>query len=120
MMIFQMLSLRNGLSLHPMYFHEGLHSLPLSRMSTELSEGNGSTPLNMTSTLPHPQDNPLLYASNLPNKNTLPSQPSMSSYPSYINNTETSFGVESGIPAQKKRLQRSSEVSQSYKLERRM
>ncbi|GAU26040.1 hypothetical protein TSUD_225010 [Trifolium subterraneum] len=106
----QMLSLRNGLSLHPMCFSEGLHSLPFSQMSTELSEGNRSAPLNMASTLPHHQDNPLLYASNLPNKNTLPSQPSMSSYPSYINNAETSFGLESRIPAQKKRLQRSSEA----------
>ncbi|CAJ2646167.1 unnamed protein product [Trifolium pratense] len=106
----QMLSLRNGLSLHPMCFPEGLHSLPFSRMSTELSEGNRSAPLNMASTLPYPQDNPLLYASNLPNKNTLLSQPSMSSYPSYINNAETSFGLESRIPAQKKRLQRTSEA----------
>ncbi|WJX60728.1 hypothetical protein P8452_45903 [Trifolium repens] len=105
----QMLSLRNGLSLHPMCFSEGLHSLPFSRISTELNEGNRSAPLNMPSTLPHPQDNPLLYTSNLPNKNTLPSQPSMSSYPSYINNTETSFGLESRTPAQKKRLQQSSE-----------
>jgi hypothetical protein len=111
--IFQMLSLRNGLSLHPMCFSEGLHSLPFSRISTELNEGNRSAPLNMPSTLPRPQDNPLLYASNLPDKNTLPSQPSMSSYSSYVNTAETSFNLESRIPAQKKRLQRSSEVSQS-------
>ncbi|XP_073220182.1 transcription factor SPATULA isoform X1 [Cicer arietinum] len=103
----QMLSLRNGLNLHPMCYPEGLQPLTLSQMSMELCDGNRSTPLNMTSTLPLPQENPLLYGSNLPNKTTLPSQPSMS-YPSYINNTETSFGVESRIPTQKRPLKRSS------------
>ncbi|CAL5187872.1 unnamed protein product [Lathyrus oleraceus] len=108
----QMLSLKNGLSLHPMCYPEGLQPLSLSRLSMELSDGNRSTPLNMTSTLPHPQDNnPLLYASNLPNKNTLTSQPSMSSYPSYVNNNlETSFAVESRIPSHKRPLQQTSET----------
>lgn len=103
-----MLSMRNGLSLHPMYFSEGFQPLQLSRMSMDLSEGNRSTPLNITATLP--QTNPLLYASNLPNKSTLPNQPSVP-YPSYINNPQTSFGPESPIPTQKKSFQRSSEVS---------
>lgn len=118
MVIFQMLSLKNGLSLHPMCYPEGLQPLSLSRLSMELSDGNRSTPLNMTSTLPHPQDNnPLLYASNLPNKNTLASQPSMSSYPSYVNNNvETSFAVESRIPSHKRPLQQTSEVSHLFGL----
>ncbi|XP_061341497.1 transcription factor SPATULA [Gastrolobium bilobum] len=106
----QMLSMRNGLSLHPMCFPEGVQPLQLSRMNMELSEGNRSTPLNMTATLPLHQENPLHYASNLPNKHTLPNQ-SSGPYPSFINNSETSFGLESRIPAHINPLQprRSSE-----------
>ncbi|CAI8588887.1 unnamed protein product [Vicia faba] len=107
----QMLSLKNGLSLHPMCYPEGLQPLSLSRLGMELSDGNRSTPLNMTSTLPHPQDNnSLLYASNLPNKNTLTSQSSMPSYPTYVNNAETSFAAESRIPSHKRPLQQTSEA----------
>ncbi|XP_027362235.1 transcription factor SPATULA [Abrus precatorius] len=100
----QMLSMRNGLSLHPMCFPEGLQTLQLSQMSLELSERNRSTPLNMTATLPLHQENPLHYASNLPNKHTVPNQPS-APYPSYINNSETSFGIEPHIPQHIKPLQ---------------
>ncbi|XP_029127609.1 transcription factor SPATULA isoform X2 [Cajanus cajan] len=97
----QMLSMRNGLSLHPMCYPEGLQ---LSQMSMELSERNRSTPLNMTATLPLHQENPLHYASNLPNKHAVPNQPS-APYPPYINNSETSFGLESRIQPDIKPLQ---------------
>ncbi|KAK7406530.1 hypothetical protein VNO78_08157 [Psophocarpus tetragonolobus] len=101
----QMLSMRNGLSLHPMCFPEGLQPLQLSQISMELSERNrSSTHLNMTATLPLHQDNPLLYASNLPNKHTLRNQ-SSASYPPYINNSETSFGLECRIQPDIKPLQ---------------
>ncbi|KAE9606785.1 hypothetical protein Lal_00026273 [Lupinus albus] len=93
----QMLSMRNGLSLHPMCFHEGLQPLQLSRMSMELGEENRPIPLNMTTTLPMHQRNSLNYASsNLPNQHTFPNQPSVP-YPSYVNNSEASFGLESPI-----------------------
>ncbi|KAL2348381.1 hypothetical protein Fmac_002381 [Flemingia macrophylla] len=99
----QMLSMRNGLSLHPMCFPDGLQPLQLSQMSMELSERNRSTPLNMTATLPLHQENPMQYAPNLPNK-TVPNQPS-APYPPYINNSETSFGLESRIQPDIKPLQ---------------
>ena len=110
-----MLSMRNGLTLHPMCFPEGLQPLQLSQMGMELSERNRSTPLNMTATLPLHQENPLHYTSNLLNKHILPNQPS-APYPSFINNPETSFGLESRIQPETKPLQHqggSSEVSSS-------
>ncbi|TKY70587.1 Transcription factor SPATULA [Spatholobus suberectus] len=100
----QMLSMRNGLSLHPMCFPESLQPLQLSQMSMELSERNRSTHLNMTATLPLHQENPLHYASNLPDKHTVPNQPP-APYPPYINSSETSFGLESRIQPDIKPLQ---------------
>ncbi|RDY09690.1 Transcription factor SPATULA, partial [Mucuna pruriens] len=85
----QMLSMRNGLSLHPMCFPEGLQPLQLSQMGIEFSERNRSTSLNMSATLPLQQENPLHYAS----KHTLPNQPP-APYPPYINNSETSLGPD--------------------------
>ena len=116
MKIFQMLSMRNGLSLHPMCFPDGLQPLQLSQMGMELSERNRSTPLKMSATLPlHQDNNPLHYASNLPNKHNLPNQPSVP-YPPYIDNPETSFGLEPRIQTDMKPLQHkggSSEVRSS-------
>ncbi|KAH1157732.1 hypothetical protein AAZX31_11G053300 [Glycine max] len=101
----QMLSMRNGLSLHPMCFPEGLQPLQLSQMGMELSERNRFTSLNMSATLPlHQDNNPLHYASNLPNKHNLPNQPSVP-YPPYIDNPETSFGLEPRIQTDMKPLQ---------------
>ncbi|KAH1163806.1 hypothetical protein AAZX31_01G174600 [Glycine max] len=92
----QMLSMRNGLSLHPMCFPDGLQPLQLSQMGMELSERNRSTPLKMSATLPlHQDNNPLHYASNQP---CVP-------YPPYINNPETSFGLEPRIQPDTKPLQ---------------
>ncbi|KAL2595587.1 hypothetical protein AAZV13_11G049300 [Glycine max] len=101
----KMLSMRNGLSLHPMCFPEGLQPLQLSQMGMELSERNRFTSLNMSATLPlHQDNNPLHYASNLPNKHNLPNQPSVP-YPPYIDNPETSFGLEPRIQTDMKPLQ---------------
>ncbi|MED6210642.1 hypothetical protein PIB30_066088 [Stylosanthes scabra] len=100
----QMLSMRNGLSLHPMSFPEGFQPLQFSRMSLEFSEENRDIPLNMTETLPLHQGNPLHYASSLPNKPAIPNQPSVT-YPSYINNSEAPFGLESPILPHTKPLQ---------------
>jgi len=105
MIKFQMLSMRNGLTLHPMCFPEGLQAVQLSEMGMELSERNRSTPLNITATLPlHQENNPLHYTSNLQSKHILPNQPS-APYPSFINNPETSFGLESRIQPETKPLQ---------------
>ncbi|XP_057762632.1 transcription factor SPATULA-like [Arachis stenosperma] len=99
----QMLSMRNGLSLHPMSFPEGLQPLQFSRMSMEFSEENRAIPVNMTESLPLHQGNPLHYAS-LPNKPTMPNQPSVT-YPPYLNNSEAPFGLEPPILTHIKHLQ---------------
>ncbi|XP_047150057.1 transcription factor SPATULA-like isoform X2 [Vigna umbellata] len=76
----QMLSMRNGLSLHPMFFPEALQPQQLSQIRMDSSEENRSMP----------------YSSNMPNKQIVADQPSMST-PSYIFNSETSFRLESHI-----------------------
>ncbi|KAE9596673.1 hypothetical protein Lal_00007322 [Lupinus albus] len=115
----QMLSMRNGLSPHPMCFPEGLQPLQLSQMNMELGEENRSIPLNMAATLPMHQGNPLNYASsNLPNQHTVHNPPSVP-YPSYINNSEASFDLESPVLSNIKPLQprRSSEICREYMLQ---
>lgn len=98
-----MLSMRNGLSLHPMCFNEGLQAqaLQLSHMRSEINEENRSLPLNMTTTLPLHQENPLQYVSysSLPNKRNARDQ-LLAPSPSYVINPETSFGLESPMLTQ--------------------
>lgn len=91
--------MRNGLSLHPMCFPEGLQPLQFSQMRM-CGEESKSIPLNTTATLP------LHDASDLPDKCAVPS-------PSNIFNSETSFGIESPIPGHLRPFEptRSSEVS---------
>lgn len=91
-----MLSMRNGLSLHPMFFPEGLQPQQLSQMRMDSSEENRSIPSNTTATLPMQQENPMPYSSNMANKQIVADQPSMTT-PSYIFNSETSFRLESHI-----------------------
>ncbi|OIV92873.1 hypothetical protein TanjilG_01007 [Lupinus angustifolius] len=115
----QMLSMRNGLSSHPMCFPEGLQPLQLSQMSMELGEENRSIPLNMEATLPMRQGNPVNYtSSNLPNQQTMHNHPSVP-YPSYINNSEASFELESPVLSHIKPLQprRSSEICREHILQ---
>ncbi|KAI4314979.1 hypothetical protein L6164_027833 [Bauhinia variegata] len=94
----QMLSMRNGSSLHPMCFPEALQPLQLSQMRMEFGEENSGVPLSMAATLPLHQENPLHYGCGLPNKRTVPDQPSVPP-PSYTMNSETSFGLEPPILA---------------------
>ncbi|KAK8471502.1 hypothetical protein PHAVU_003G242900 [Phaseolus vulgaris] len=93
----QMLSMRNRLSLHPMFFPEGLQPPQLPQMRMDPSEENRSIPSNTTATLPIQQENPMPYSSTLPNKQIVADQPSMSAA-SYLFNSETSFRLESHIP----------------------
>ncbi|KAK7346987.1 hypothetical protein VNO80_21511 [Phaseolus coccineus] len=94
----QMLSMRNRLSLHPMFFPEGLQPSQLSQMRIDPIEENRSIPSNTTATLPIQQENPMPYSSStLPNKQIVADQPSMSAA-SYLFNSETSFRLESHIP----------------------
>lgn len=92
-----MLSMRNGLSLHPMLFPEGLQPPQFSQMRMDSSEENRCIPSNTTTTLPMQQENTIPYSSNLRNKEIVADQPSMPT-PSYIFNSQTSFRLESHIP----------------------
>jgi len=89
--------MRNRFSLHPMLFPEGLQPPQLSQMRMDSSEENRSIPSNTAATLPMQQENPMPYSSNLPNKQIVADQPSMST-PSYLFNSDTSFRLESHIP----------------------
>ncbi|KAL4375501.1 hypothetical protein AHAS_Ahas05G0288100 [Arachis hypogaea] len=59
-----------------MRFPEGLQPLQFSRMSIEFSEENRAIPVNMIESLRLHQGSPLHYAF-LPNKPTMPNQPSV-------------------------------------------
>ncbi|XP_028764083.1 transcription factor SPATULA isoform X1 [Neltuma alba] len=94
----QMLSMRNGLSLHPMCFSEDLQAQRFGQMRCEFSEENRSLPVNTATTLPLTQENPLQYES----KSSLPDKLSTQDQrlvppPSYKINPETSYGLESPV-----------------------
>ncbi|KAG5097978.1 hypothetical protein JHK82_047832 [Glycine max] len=94
----QMLSMRNGLSLHTMFFQEGLQPLQLSQVPRmDSGEESRLIPSNPTASLSMHQENPMHYLSNLPNKLAMIDQQSVPT-PSYIINSETSFRLESPIP----------------------
>ncbi|KAL2573878.1 hypothetical protein AAZX31_17G165400 [Glycine max] len=94
----KMLSMRNGLSLHTMFFQEGLQPLQLSQVPRmDSGEESRLIPSNPTASLPMHQENPMHYLSNLPNKLAMADQQSVPT-PSYIINSETSFRLESPIP----------------------
>ncbi|KAG4933524.1 hypothetical protein JHK87_047526 [Glycine soja] len=94
----QMLSMRNGLSLHTMFFQEGLQPLQLSQVPRmDSGEESRLIPSNPTASLSMHQENPMHYLSNLPNKLAMADQQSVPT-PSYIINSETSFRLESPIP----------------------
>nr|KYP45538.1 hypothetical protein KK1_032896 [Cajanus cajan] len=107
-----MLSMKNGLSFHPMFFPEGLQPLQLSQMRMDSGEENKYTHSNTKATLPVQQEKHIHFSSNLSNKHTVADQSSMQT-PSYILNSETSFRLESPIPENIRSFQlgRFSEVS---------
>ncbi|KAL2333535.1 hypothetical protein Fmac_014748 [Flemingia macrophylla] len=92
----QMLSMRNGLSFHPMLFPEGLQPLQVYQMRMDSGEENRSTHSNTTTSRPMHKENPIHFSSNLPNKHTVANQSPMPT-PSYIVGSETSFRLESPI-----------------------
>ncbi|KAJ7944436.1 Transcription factor SPATULA [Quillaja saponaria] len=94
----QMLSMKNGLSLHPMCLPGALQPIQLSQMKKNIGDENRSPPLNLTGTLPLHQENPLHEVYSLPRKRTASTQPSLPSL-SCIINSET-FGLDSPVQAQ--------------------
>ncbi|XP_021714329.1 transcription factor SPATULA-like [Chenopodium quinoa] len=99
----QMLSMRNGVSLHPMCLPGGqgiLHPSQLSQMGIDFDDASGSYDMNMTTalnTIPETSNTTL----NLPNQCTSSVRPSLATVPSpsIINSEAMSFGLESCIPA---------------------
>ena len=82
--LFQMLSMRNGLISHLLWFPQGLKP-----MRMEVGGDNTSKTLNRTTTLPLHRENSLRSASNLPDKLTMMDQ-SLLTPPSYIIESKSS------------------------------
>ncbi|KAF2283736.1 hypothetical protein GH714_014661 [Hevea brasiliensis] len=91
----QMLSMRNGISFHPMCLPGMLQPVQLSQYSRGFSEENGSQHLNISGSLALNQENTEQIIFDLPNQCAISSQLSV---PNIIN-SETSFGMESSIRA---------------------
>ncbi|XP_010270226.1 PREDICTED: transcription factor SPATULA isoform X2 [Nelumbo nucifera] len=96
----QMLSMRNGLSLHPVYLPGVLQPIPLPQVPMDFSGGSGSLHMTAgTSTLPMNQETSTRMAFSLPNQCTSSHQPVVLPSMTNISNSETSFGIGSSHQA---------------------
>nr|ADG56590.1 ALCATRAZ/SPATULA-like protein [Prunus persica] len=94
----QMLSMRNGMSLHPMCLPGALQPVQVSQMRMDLGEENRPLHLDMTGTLLMNQESPTQNLFHFSNQCTDANQsyvPDMSN----VVNSETSFGLESSMRA---------------------
>ncbi|XP_030551874.1 transcription factor SPATULA [Rhodamnia argentea] len=89
----QMLSMRNGLSLHPMCLPGVVQPIQLPQMRIGFDEENGPLHMNMAPTFPVNNETSTENVFGLPNDRAVPSEPSMSN----MMNSEISFGLESSI-----------------------
>ncbi|XP_057948874.1 transcription factor SPATULA isoform X2 [Malania oleifera] len=92
----QMLSMRNGLSLHPLCLPGVVQPMQLSQMKVGFGETNGSSHMNMVGTLPMNQENPGQTMFSISSQCNPSNQPSVSNLLDIIN-SETSFGLESQV-----------------------
>ncbi|KAM7250470.1 hypothetical protein ACFE04_022353 [Oxalis oulophora] len=83
----QMLTMRNGLNMHPMSLPGGLQ--PIQLQMSNCGEENTSTHINMTGTLPVNQETSIQGVYNLPSHSVMPN----------VIDSRNSFGMESSIPA---------------------
>ncbi|KAJ4714858.1 Transcription factor SPATULA [Melia azedarach] len=93
----QVLTMKNGLNLHPLYFPGGLPPIQLSEMRMGFGAENGSPHMQSTGALVNQQTS-IQNVFSLPNQHTSPNQlqlPNMSN----IINSETSFWMDSSIQA---------------------
>ncbi|TYI01689.1 hypothetical protein ES332_A11G219500v1 [Gossypium tomentosum] len=90
----QMLSMRNGLSLHPMCLPGVLQPLQFSQTRMNFGEENGSLPINMSETVPANPETSVQMVFDLPNQCSS-SNPGSVPNISNIITSETSFGLES-------------------------
>ncbi|XP_065875242.1 transcription factor SPATULA isoform X2 [Euphorbia lathyris] len=94
----QMLSMRNGISLHPMCLPRLLQPIQLSQFSRGFSDDNGSQQMNIIGSVPLNQENPDQTLYDLPNQCTVSNQFSSLNM-STILSSETSFGIDSSLRA---------------------
>ncbi|XP_022751259.1 transcription factor SPATULA-like [Durio zibethinus] len=90
----QMLSMRNGLSLHPMCLPGVLQPIQFSQTRMDFGEENGSLHMNLSGTLPADQETSAQMVFNLPNQCSS-SNPATVPDMSNIVTSETPFGLES-------------------------
>ncbi|XWS33596.1 hypothetical protein CRYUN_Cryun22dG0096600 [Craigia yunnanensis] len=90
----QMLSMRNGLSLHPLCLPGILQPIQFSQTRMDFGEENGSLPMNVSGTVPVNQETSAQMVFDLPNQCSS-SNPASVPNMSNIITSETSFGLES-------------------------
>ncbi|XVF15536.1 hypothetical protein REPUB_Repub09cG0162500 [Reevesia pubescens] len=90
----QMLSMRNGLSLHPMYLPGVVQPIQFPQTRIDFGEENGSLPLNVSGTVPANQETSAQIVFDLPNQCSS-SNPASVPNMSNIITSDTSFGLES-------------------------
>ncbi|GLT50139.1 hypothetical protein SLA2020_236470 [Shorea laevis] len=95
----QMLTMRNGLSLHPMCLPGALPPIQLSQTRAVFAEENESLHMNSSGTLPMNQEAAGQTIFSLPNQCTISNHLPVHNIPGLIN-PETSYGLESSIQAQ--------------------
>ncbi|KAA8537772.1 hypothetical protein F0562_027648 [Nyssa sinensis] len=94
----QMLSMRNGLSLHPFYLPGSLQPMQLPQAGMGFDEGNGLLNTNTgADTFPGNQEIPLRSGFDLSNQCTPSNEPIIIPPLTNITNPETSFGMEESI-----------------------
>ncbi|KAH7566603.1 hypothetical protein JRO89_XS08G0197300 [Xanthoceras sorbifolium] len=95
----QMLTLKNGLSLHPMCLPGALQPFQFSQMRMGFGGENESLHINTTGTLNVNQETPTQSVFSLPSQSTAANEFQVSNMSNIIN-SETSFGLNSSIQAQ--------------------
>ncbi|XP_057973603.1 transcription factor SPATULA-like isoform X2 [Malania oleifera] len=95
----QMLSMRNGLSLHPAYLPGVQQPMQLLQLGMCFDEGNGFPNTNGGGVFSTNQGTSVQTAYRLPNQCTPSSQPIVTPPMTHIANSETSFGLEPSVPA---------------------
>ncbi|CAL5385324.1 unnamed protein product [Camellia sinensis] len=94
----QMLSMRNGLSLHPFCFPGSLHPTQLPQAGIRFSEGNEVLNTNGgADTFPRNQEISMQAAFDLPNQCTPSNQPNLLTPTTNISNSETPFELDPSI-----------------------
>ncbi|XVF17670.1 hypothetical protein REPUB_Repub10bG0143400 [Reevesia pubescens] len=90
----QMLSMRNGLNLHPMCLPGILQPIQFSQTRSDFGEENGSLPMNVSGIVPLNQETSVQMVFDLPN-HCSSSNPACLPNMSNIITSETSYGLES-------------------------